>query len=164
MLKSDSQYYIFLFFIFVSILLLLKGTNPFSNTVSNPFFKTCPWTSINIKSSSESLGEIETINFIIAVNLSSKRKKSFQSGSFSVHACMHAKSLQSCPTLCNPMDCSPPGSSVHGSLQARTLSGLPCPPPGDLPNPGIEPASLKSPALSGGFFTTGNTWKTLFNT
>ena len=30
-----------------------------------------------------------------------------------------AKSLQSCPTLCNPMDCSPPGSSVYGILQAR---------------------------------------------
>ena len=34
---------------------------------------------------------------------------------------MHAKSLQLCPTLCNPMDCSPPGSSVHGILQARIL-------------------------------------------
>ena len=32
------------------------------------------------------------------------------------NVCMHAKSLQSCPTLCNPMDSSPPGSSVHGSL------------------------------------------------
>ena len=29
--------------------------------------------------------------------------------------------IQSCPTLCNPMDCSPPGSSVHGCLQARIL-------------------------------------------
>ena len=35
--------------------------------------------------------------------------------------CMHAKSLWSCPTLCNPMDCSLPGSSVHGTLQARIL-------------------------------------------
>ena len=34
-------------------------------------------------------------------------------------------------------------------------SGLPCPPPGDLPNPGTEPVSLMSPALAGGFFTTG---------
>ena len=32
-----------------------------------------------------------------------------------------AKSLQSCPTLCDPMDCSLPGFSVHGILQARTL-------------------------------------------
>ena len=35
--------------------------------------------------------------------------------------CVRAISLQSCPTLCNPMDCSPPGFSVHGILQARIL-------------------------------------------
>ena len=35
--------------------------------------------------------------------------------------CVRAQSLQSCLTLCNPMDCSPPGSSVHGILQARIL-------------------------------------------
>ena len=35
--------------------------------------------------------------------------------------CVHTKSLQSCPTLCDPIDCSPPGSSVHGILQARIL-------------------------------------------
>ena len=45
-----------------------------------------------------------------------------------------AKSLQSCPTLCNPIDSSPPGFPVPGILQARTLSGLPFPPPRDLPN------------------------------
>ena len=38
-----------------------------------------------------------------------------------IGACMCARSLQSCLTLCNPMDCSPPGSSVHGILQARML-------------------------------------------
>ena len=38
-----------------------------------------------------------------------------------VCACVRAKSLQLCPTLCNPMDCSPPGASVHGILQARAL-------------------------------------------
>ena len=37
------------------------------------------------------------------------------------NACMHVKSLQSCPTLCNPIDGSPPGSSVHRILQARIL-------------------------------------------
>ena len=41
---------------------------------------------------------------------------------------------QSCPTLCDPMDCSLPGSSVHGILQARILQGI--------PDPGIEPKSL----------------------
>ena len=45
---------------------------------------------------------------------------------------------------CDPMDCSPPDSSVHGILQAGILSGFPFPSPGDLPNPGIEP---RSPAL-----------------
>jgi len=39
------------------------------------------------------------------------------------------------------MDCSPPGSSVHGILQARILKWVACPPPGDLPDPGIEPVS-----------------------
>ena len=48
------------------------------------------------------------------------------------------KSLQSCLPLCDPMDCSPPGSSVHGILQARILEWLPGPPPGDPPDPGIE--------------------------
>ena len=38
-----------------------------------------------------------------------------------IFACMHAKSLQSCPTLCDPMDCSLPGSSFHGIFQARIL-------------------------------------------
>ena len=36
-------------------------------------------------------------------------------------ACVHAKSIQLCPTLCDSMDHSPPGSSVHGILQARIL-------------------------------------------
>ena len=45
---------------------------------------------------------------------------------------------QSFPTLCNPIDCSLTGSSVHGSLQARYGSGLPVPSPKGLPNPEIE--------------------------
>ena len=51
---------------------------------------------------------------------------------------------QSCLTLCDPMDCSLSGSSVHGVFQARVWSGLPLPSPGDPPDPGIEP---RSPAL-----------------
>ena len=49
---------------------------------------------------------------------------------------------QSRPTLCSPMDCSPPGSSVHGIFQQEYWSGLPFPSPGDLPNPGIKLTSL----------------------
>ena len=72
---------------------------------------------------------------------------------------MCAKSLQSCPTLDDPMDCSPPGSSVHGILQAEYWSGLPCSPARDLPYPGIDSMSLMSPASAGGFFSTGVSWE-----
>ena len=65
-----------------------------------------------------------------------------------------AKSLQSCPTLWPYGLYSSPGSSVCGILQQEYWSGLPCPPPGDLPIPGIEPSSLVSSAVAGGFFTT----------
>ena len=55
---------------------------------------------------------------------------------------MGAKLLQSCLTLCDPVDCSLPGSSVHGILQARILERVAVtPPPGALPDPGIEPWS-----------------------
>ena len=51
---------------------------------------------------------------------------------------------QLCPTLCDPMDCSLPGYSIHGFSRQEYWSGLPFPPPGDLPAPGTEP---RSPAL-----------------
>ena len=70
-----------------------------------------------------------------------------------------AKSLQSRSTLCDPMDCSPPGSSVHGVLQTRILEWTTCPLPGDLPNPGIKPESFPSPVLAGSFFITRATWE-----
>ena len=57
---------------------------------------------------------------------------------------LHAKSLQSCLTLCHPMDCSPLGSSLHGISRQEYWSGWPGPTPGGLPDPGIKPAS---PAL-----------------
>ena len=74
---------------------------------------------------------------------------------------MCAKSLQSCPTLCNPTDCScqVPLSMVFS--RQEYWSGLPCPLSGDLLDPGIEPVSLTSPALAGGFFTTSAAWEPL---
>ena len=65
---------------------------------------------------------------------------------------LRAESLQLCPTLGDPMNCKPPGFSVHGILQARILEWV----AGDLPNPEIEPVC---PALAGRFFTTGATWE-----
>ena len=58
------------------------------------------------------------------------------------------------------MDCSPPGSSVYGILQKRILEWVAMPSFRDIPSPGIEPASLMSPALAGRFFTTCITWET----
>ena len=61
--------------------------------------------------------------------------------------------------------CATPETVAHkaplsvGFSRHQYWSGLPCPPPGDLSNPGTEPASLMSPALAGGFFTTSATWE-----
>ena len=60
--------------------------------------------------------------------------------------CKHAKSLHSCPTLCDPMDCSPSGFSVFGILQA-TITGVGCP----AFCQGIFPTQV--------FFTTSTTWE-----
>ena len=69
--------------------------------------------------------------------------------------CAQAKSLQSCLTLCWPIDYSPPGCSVHGILQASILEWAAI----SSSQPGVKPASLVSPALAGGFFPTGATWE-----
>ena len=55
---------------------------------------------------------------------------------------------QLCLSLCDPMDCIPPGSSVHGISQARILKWVAIPLSRDLPKPGIE---LRSPALQANF-------------
>ena len=54
---------------------------------------------------------------------------------------------QACSTLCDPLDGSSPGPSIHGIFQARILGGLPFPSLGDPPDPGMEPAPPMSPEL-----------------
>ena len=54
---------------------------------------------------------------------------------------MNVKVTQLCPTLCNHMDCSLPGSSVHGILQAEILEWIAVSFSRGLPNPGIKPRS-----------------------
>ena len=61
---------------------------------------------------------------------------------------------QSCPTLCDPRDCSHQTPLPMRFCRQGYPSRLPFPPPGDLPNSGIEPMSLVSPDLADGFFTT----------
>ena len=67
--------------------------------------------------------------------------------------CVRAKSIQLCPTLCDPVDGSPPGSSVCGILQAKIPEWIAMP----FSRGSSDPLSLSSPALAGGFFTTSAT-------
>ena len=76
--------------------------------------------------------------------------------------CVHAQSLTG-PTLCNPMNCNLQASLSMGFSRQEYWSGLPFPPPGDLPDPGIQPSSPVSPALAGRLFTTEPPGKPGFN-
>ena len=78
-----------------------------------------------------------------------------------MYICTCAKSLRSCWTLHNPMRYSPPGSPMHGFSRQAYWSGLPRPPPGDIPDPRIKPASFRSPALAGVLFITSDTWEAI---
>ena len=70
---------------------------------------------------------------------------------FSIDSESEREVAQSCPTLWDPVDCSPPGSSVHGILQARILEWVAISFSRDLPDPGIEP---RSPALQADALTS----------
>ena len=68
-----------------------------------------------------------------------------------MHACLV---IQSCLTLCNPMDCSCQAPLCAGLFKQEYWNGLPFPPPRDLPDPGTETVSPESSSLAGGFLTT----------
>ena len=70
-------------------------------------------------------------------------------------ACMCVQLLQSCPTLCDPKDCSLPGSSVYGIFQARLLEWVAMLSSRGSSRPGIEPASPVLPALQVNSLPTG---------
>ena len=80
-----------------------------------------------------------------------------QAGKVPLCSCMSTQSLQLGLTLRNPMNCSPPGSSVHGILQARTLEwvGMPSSRGSFLPRDGTH--VFMSPSFAGGFFTSSAT-------
>ena len=68
--------------------------------------------------------------------------------------------IQLCLTLCDPMDYIAHGAPLSMEFSRQEYwSGLSCPSPGVLPDPGIEPTSLMSPALTGELFTTGAPWE-----
>ena len=70
---------------------------------------------------------------------------------------MHAKLLQSCPTLSDHGDIAHEAPLSMGFSRQEYWNGLPCPLPGGLPNPAMEPESPASPALAGSFSTTNTT-------
>ena len=77
-----------------------------------------------------------------------------------VSGCMHACSVaQSCLTLCDPMDCSPPGSSVHGILQAGTRVGCHALLLGIFLTQGLNWGLLYLLHLTGRFFITSAIWE-----
>ena len=78
------------------------------------------------------------------VNLILRSKHKSSSDSFIHQTAVVCVSCSVSKTLCDAMDCSPPGSSLHGILQARILEWVLFPPPRDLPDPGNKP---RSPAL-----------------
>ena len=94
-------------------------------------------------------GGLETCQGAECLPLSESGFLYLHSANWRLHicVCMSVRSVVS-DSWRTPMDGSPPRT------RQEYWSGLPFPPPGDLPDPGIEPASLASPALAGGFFTT----------
>ena len=81
--------------------------------------------------------------YVIPTNV--KRMKKNHMRHFQRHACV--LSLQACLTLCDPMDCICQAPLFIGFSRQQYWSGLPCSPPGDLPDPGIESVSPAAPAL-----------------
>ena len=77
---------------------------------------------------------------------------------FSVHACV-LSSFSHVQLFESPWTVAHQASLSMGCSRQEYWSGLPCPPPGELPNPRIKPSSLTLPALAGGFFTTSATWE-----
>ena len=92
------------------------------------------------------------------VTQSSSNQFQRPSASFLGGVCIHA---HSCLTLCDRMDCSLPGSSVYGISQARIVEWVAISSSRDLPDPGIEPLLLMSPAMTGRFFTTDAIWEAI---
>ena len=93
----------------------------------------------------------DSSSFVIPITLPTPTQESRPSLLFSTCACVlsHFSHVQ---LFATPKECNPSGSSVHGDPPRQEYwSGLPCPPPGDLPNPGIK---THVSCIAGRFFTT----------
>ena len=109
-----------------------------SSSLLLPFMSTCG--TLGLKTSSKGKN---TCKSYLHRKLVCRPKPKLKSSTSSCNsACVRAKWLQSCPTLCNPMDCSPPNSSVHGIFHARTLEWVAMP-----SSRGIFPIQVLNPHL-----------------
>ena len=98
------------------------------------------------------------ISLAILQNYTDERPTQTPFLSIWVCTCCHFSHVQLSETL-STVACQ---ASLSMKLSRQEYwSGLPCPPPGDLPNPGMVPMSLMSPASGGGLFTTSATWEVL---
>ena len=116
---------------------LLATTNPL------PVPTDLPVLDVSYKWTQTLCGLLCLASFITGIKFSRFVHVSHESALCSLLCCAVCLAAQSRPTLCNPMDCSPPHSSVHGDSPGKnTEVGWPYPPPGDRPNPGIKFRSL----------------------
>ena len=114
------------------------------------------WPELSLMHESPSRGGVSGGMEFLGISVSASRVAPVGSpASAAAHPC--AKLHQSCLTLCDTRNFSPPGSLSVGFSRQEYWRGLPLPPPGDLLDSGIKPASLMSPVLAGGFFATSTT-------
>ena len=108
------------------------------------------WSEVLVERCEENIGGSTSILFLDNCGHSFKPHQSSTSGCLS----KISYNLCACALFVTPWTVARQAPLSMGFSRQEYWSGLPCPPPGDLPNPGMEPTSLVSPALAGGFFTT----------
>ena len=89
----------------------------------------------------------------------SEKEQEVHHVNYSVPTYVSAKSLLLCLTLCDPVTVTHQAPLSMGFSRCKHWSRMPCPPPGDLSDPGIELTSLMSPALAAVFFIISATWE-----
>ena len=114
-----------------------------------------PWTEKNAHEKAHWIGYSPWGHKRVGQDLMTKQQQIYihadtHTPSIYTYICVRVQSLSCVQLFAIPWTVSLPGSSVHGIFQARILECLPFSPPGDLPNPGMEPVSA---ALAGEFFT-----------
>ena len=134
-----------------------KCLNPrWDSVVSSPFRMSSNGR-LPFESDLGSKNSFGSLSYGICKALLHKNMQNFHHGEVLMLLC--AKSLSRVWFFVNPWTVASQAPLSLGFSRQEYWSGLPCPPPGDLPDPGIKPVSLMPPALTARFFTTSATWK-----